>query len=62
LIGWLSTPGGLDGWLVQKHLLGQNQFAISGDAQVVFLLLVHNDDLVVALKQLIALDARPFSG
>jgi hypothetical protein len=55
-------PGGLDGWLGEKHLLCQNKLAVSGDAQVVFLLFVHDDDLAVALKQVIAFDARLFAG
>ena len=49
------------GWLV-IDLLGQNQFAVSGDAQVVLLLLVHDHDLAGALKQVIAFNARFFPG
>ena len=47
------------GWL-GIVLLGQNQFAVSGDAQVVLLLLVHDHDLAGALKQVIAFNARFF--
>jgi hypothetical protein len=49
------------GWLV-IDLLGQNEFAVSGDAQVVLLLLVHDHDLAGALKQVIAFNARFFPG
>lgn len=49
------------GWLV-IDLFGQNQFAVSGDAQVVLLLLVHDHDLAGALKQVIAFNARFFPG
>jgi hypothetical protein len=45
-----------------KYSFRQNKFAVSGDAQVVFLLFVHDDDLAVALKQIVALNARFFSG
>ena len=48
------------GW--SKHSFRQNQFAVSGDPQVVFLLLVHDDDLAGALKQVIAVDARLWAG
>ena len=47
------------GWL-GIVLLGQNQFAVSGDAQVVLLLLVHDHDLAGALKQVIAFNTRFF--
>ena len=49
------------GW-VNNILLCQNKFAVPGDPQVVLLLLVHDDDLAVALKQVIAFDARLFAG
>ena len=63
LLEWLAFhSGGLDGWLGEQHSFRQNKFAVSGDAQVVFLLLVDDDNLTVALKQMIAFDARLFAG
>jgi hypothetical protein len=60
LLDWLAFhSGGLDGWLV-KNLFRQYKFPISGDAQVVFLLLVHDHHFALPLKQAVALDARLF--
>ena len=43
-----------------KILFRQNKFPISGDSQVVFLLLVHDHHFALPLKQAVAWDARLF--
>jgi hypothetical protein len=55
---WLSEPGRPDGWRVLRNLLGQNEFSIPGDAQIIFLILVHDHNFVASLKQMGAFNAR----
>jgi hypothetical protein len=49
-MGWLSVPGRPVGWRVLLNLLGQNEFPVPGDAKIIFLILVHDHDLVAPLK------------
>jgi hypothetical protein len=53
--GWLPDPVGPGGWLCrwleQVKLFRQNQFAVAGDAQAVFVIMVINEDFVLRNEQ-----------
>ena len=50
----------MGGWLCGgKGLFGQNQFAVAGDAEPVFVALVVDDDFVPFGEQLFAADPEP---
>jgi len=62
--GWLPDPVGLGGWLCrwleQVKLFRQNQFAVAGDAQAVFVIIVINDDFALRTEQFSAAEAAAF--